>query len=286
MIKEFKIFENLSKNFIEQNWYHFSDVDYIKINPKPIHSDPAGIYMFPEDALNAIKGVWKKRKFCFIIKLKSNLNILNLDELTKEDELDIVKKLDLQNEDEYEKFMKYLNTNEETYYSFWQYIRNVYGYKQCFKSREDFMKLGYDGIYSMKKIHHYEPQLVIFDPDNLNIIKINKYDYTEQIFKDINKINENIRKILFENDLWYSGPESTKNDHPSYYITVKKDRDSEKSFSIRIYFENESIYLNINPYERNRNYSMGASINIYEPDWNYFNNAVEKDLKTAIKDLD
>ena len=115
---------------------------------------------------------------------------------------------------------------------------------------------------------------------------MNKYDYTEQIFKDINKINENIRKILFENDLWYSGPESTKNDHPSYYITVKKDRDSEKSFSIRIYFENESIYLNINPYERNRNYSMGASINIYEPDWNYFNNAVEKDLKTAIKDLD
>ena len=71
MIKEFKIFENLSKIFIEQNWYHFSDVDYIKINPKPIHSDPAGIYMFPEDALNAIKGVWKKRKFCFIIKLKS-----------------------------------------------------------------------------------------------------------------------------------------------------------------------------------------------------------------------
>ena len=52
--------------------------NYIKINPKPIHSDPAGIYMFPEDALNAIKGVWKKRKFCFIIKLKSNLNILNL----------------------------------------------------------------------------------------------------------------------------------------------------------------------------------------------------------------
>lgn len=41
----------------KQKWCHFSDVDYIKMNPKPTHSDPAGIYMFPEDAIGKIKGL-------------------------------------------------------------------------------------------------------------------------------------------------------------------------------------------------------------------------------------
>jgi hypothetical protein len=62
--------------------------------------------MFPESSLDIIKGYWKKKKYRFTIKLKDNLNILDLDTITKEQELEIVKNLDTQNEREYNKFMK------------------------------------------------------------------------------------------------------------------------------------------------------------------------------------
>lgn len=84
-IKKYQLTENY-KYTDKQKWYHFSDVDYIKMNPKPTHSDPSGIYMFPESAIDKIKGYWKKKKYRFTITLKPNLKILNLDSLTKEQE--------------------------------------------------------------------------------------------------------------------------------------------------------------------------------------------------------
>ena len=85
LIPNSTIQENFSP-FTIKKWYHFSDVDYVKLKPQPSHSDPAGIYMFPDYALDELKAYWKKKKYRFTINLKPNLNILDLDELTKKQE--------------------------------------------------------------------------------------------------------------------------------------------------------------------------------------------------------
>ena len=47
-----------------------------------------------------------------------------------------------------------------------------------------------------------------------------------------------------------------------------------------------TLYVNISPYRSNRGYSMGALINIYEPDWEDFGKQLTVDLLKAIDDIE
>ena len=289
LIPNSTIQENFSP-FTIKKWYHFSDVDYVKLKPQPSHSDPAGIYMFPDYALDELKAYWKKKKYRFTINLKPNLNILDLDELTKKQELEIIRKLNTQNDEQLKKFMKYFNTEEETYYNFWQYIRaiydrTVYGRENSNVSRSEFMKLGYDGIFSKKIIHSYEPQIIIFDEKNINIIKVEERDdiYSPNLY--IRKIKEFIYRTLKEDELKWNEYTDEYRNNPSYSITVKK---GDKSFGIKIHYtgnDDGTIHVNISPY-KSRGYSMGGLINIYEPDWEDFGKQVTVDLLKTIEDLE
>ena len=293
-MKKYNLTESLDSQNIPmgEKWYHYSDVDYIKINPKPDHSDPSGIYMFPSYAIDKIKQYWKKKKYRFVISLKPNLNILNLDKLTKEEELNIVNKLKTKNEVEFVKFMKYINGQSE-YYNFWQYIRSTYssyylGSNHSFQSTKDFMKLGYDGIYSKEIIHSYEPQIIIFDIKNIIIEKMENRDNLYLPKSHINKTKDYVYKILkdLDPDLKLNEFEETKNDQPSYYITVN-NRTNKKSFSIKIYYDGDiygNIHVSISP-PSYRNYSMGAFVNIYEPDWDYFSEELSRDLLKVIDEI-
>jgi hypothetical protein len=277
-----------------EKWYHYSDVDYIQINPNPNHSDPSGIYMFPAYAIDKIKQYWKKKKYRFVISLKPNLNILNLDKLTKEEELNIVKKLKTQNEVEFVKFMKYMN-GESQYYNFWQYIRSIYstynlGSNHSFQSAKDFMKLGYDGIYSRETIHTYEPQIIIFDIKNITIEKIENRDNLYLPKSHIDKTKDYVYKMLkdLDFDFKWNEYEETKNNQASYYITVEnKNKENKKSFSIKIYYDGDeegNIHVSISP-PTYRNYSMGAFINIYEPDWDDFSKELSRDLLKVVDEI-
>ena len=271
-----------------KKWYHYSDVDYVKINPKPTHSDPSGIYMFPEDAINKIVGYWKKKKYRFTITLKPNLRVLNLDTLSKEQELDIVKKLETQDGIAFQSFMKYYK-GESEYFNFWQYIRTLYGYKNSFLSRDEFMKLGYDGIYSETIIHSYEPQIIIFKEENINIMGVDERDDLYSPTSEMEKVKDDfIYEILKDGDglKWYEDESDEYRGFPSYYINVKKE---DKSFSIKIHYtgnEDGNIYVNISPYKTNWSYSMGAFVNIYEPDWEDFGLQLTKDLLKAMGEIE
>ena len=284
---------NLNENYTTtQKWYHFSDVDYVKLKPEPSHSDPSGIYMFPYDSIDGIKGYWKKKTYRFTITLKPNLNILNLDELTKQQELDIVKKLDTQHYVAFQTFMKYFN-GESEYFTFWQYIRTiydrtVYGREGSMISRTEFMKLGYDGIFSKDKIHSLEPQIIVFDENNLNIIKVQQRDEIYSPVSYMKKIKGFIYRILKDEDglKWIEEEDEYKyKGNTSYYISVKK---GEKTFGIKIHYtgnEEGNIHVNISPY-KNRGYSMGSVINIYEPDWEDFGKELTVELLKAIDDIE
>jgi hypothetical protein len=289
-----KINENVNVNvadFSKQKWRHYTDTDDININPNPIHSDPSGIYMFPETSFDSAVGYWKIKKNLFTIKIKSNLNILNLDTITKDEELDIVNKLnsvsDL-NKNYYVLFMKYYHNDYEDgygYCNFWTYIRNVYGYQRSFKMTDDFKKLGYDGIYSTKTIHILEPQLVIFDLKNLIILKKEKTEKIfsiEKYYKKVFIILSNLIKEHVPKDFEISEKRYSINCLKRMYIKIGKG-DIYFSIDIKV-IKPRDIFVNINPY-RIKNYSMGVHLNIHEADWNYFNKNIIKDIKAACDEI-
>lgn len=211
-----------------------------------------------------------------------------MDSLTKEQELGIVKKLETQNVIALQSFMKYYK-GESEYFNFWQYIRTLYGYKNSFQSRDDFMKLGYDGIFSETMIHSYEPQIIIFDEENINIISVDKRDDLYSPISEMEKVKDDfIYEILKDVDglKWYEDESDEYRGFPSYHINVKKE---DKSFSIKIHYtgnEDGNIYVNISPYKTNWSYSMGAFVNIYEPDWEDFGLQLTKDLLKAMGEIE
>jgi hypothetical protein len=251
---------------------------------------------YRENELDKVRGYWRKRKYRFTIVIKPNLNILNLDTITKEEELEIVKKLDTQNEREYKNFMKYIN-GESKYDNFWQYIRMIYGYNNGFKSRDDFMKLGYDGICSEKEINSYEPQIVIFELKNITVVKKEETkdifvigEYYDKIFTDLN----NVLKEYVPNDFEiktedYTEYEKRYSNNLYKYIFIQIIN-GKKDFSISIkgFSSGNSkgnINVEINPHIRNDSGSMGANLDMYDPDWNYFSTRLSTDLKTAVEQI-
>jgi len=289
MIKHFKIFEKQLWNHQLKKWYHFSNVDFLKIPTRCSHNDPAGIYMFPEYALPKIKSYWKSKNFKFTISLKQNLNILDIDNLTKEQELKIIEKLDTKNNIALNTFNEYYSER-----SFWEYIRNNYSIKNNFLSRKDFMKLGYDGIFSDRIIHSLEPQLIIFDPKNIKIEKVEKskspWEYLIRIKGDILKILKDEEDLNIKDEKVSSTKTHNNGKRVESKIIVSKNN---KSFLINIYYNtdiksywrNGQIYVDISSYKR-RNYSMGALIDVFEPNWEDFGTTLVKDLLTAIGDLE
>ena len=48
---------------------------------------------------------------------------------------------------------------------------------------------------------------------------------------------------------------------------------------------NRDIYCSITPYSMKRNYSMGTTLNSFQPDWQYFESQIVKELTNAISDF-
>ena len=295
MIKHFKIFENQLQNnkYHLEKWYHYSNVDFLKLPTNPNHYDPVGIYLFPEYSIPKIKSYWKSKNFKFTVSLKPNLNILDLDKLTNEEELEIINKLDTKNNIALNTFKS--NSSER---GFWQYIRNAYtnvnlGPNCGYVSRKDFMKLGYDGIFSHSLIHSLEPQIIIFDPKNIEVENVEK---REGLFNHLIRIKEDILRILNDEDGLNIKEEKISSikirdgKRVESKITVSKNN---KSFSINIHYETDSrsywrngqIRVDISSYKR-RNYSMGALVDVFEPNWEDFGTTLVRDLLTAVGDLD
>lgn len=148
------------------------------------------------------------------------------------------------------------------------------------------MKLGYDGIYSKVKIHSYEPQITIFEPENVIIEKVETKEELWNIKPHLDRIKMDIIRIIKEENDEYviEEFENRKNNFPEYTITVNY---KEKSIYVKIYYtgHNEGwIYVIISPYYY-RNHSLGSSVNIFEPDWEDFGHELVKNLLMGLSDL-
>jgi hypothetical protein len=177
-------------------WVHYTKEPYIKVNPKAIYRDPAGIYLFPSKFEPA--PMWTSFPYKFIVSVPQDLKVLDFATLSRQSVLDIVAKVigrevsvgDKKNILEEKNF---LNSAWETMYS------NFYGKAGEFNKK--FRSLGYDAIFDdTRTIHSNEIQLLILDPRKLKVIEMQKqtdsgYDDVILIMDYVAELSANFGKV-------------------------------------------------------------------------------------------
>ena len=176
-------------------WIHYSDVDYVKVNPTPSQGkhDPRGIYLFPLK-LNLTKHTvgtyWGQKKYKHIVLINPRAKILDLISLSVRDCARIL--VELGHKDKVKMLVdrKWVPSfagmpKDETHLAnveyrknmtlgkvFWMILRAVVFKNDGANFTAGLKKLGYDGIFGDENTICYdEIQLIIFDENNINVIK-------------------------------------------------------------------------------------------------------------------
>lgn len=152
-------------------WVHYTKEPYIKVNPKSMYRDPAGIYLFPAKFEPA--QMWVSFPYKFIVSVPKNLKVLDFATLDRQSALKLVVNIlgkDISPEEKrdiLEEKKDYLGYAWETMY------QRFYGKAGDFNKR--FRALGYDAIFDdTRTIHSAEIQLLILDPRKIKVIEMKR----------------------------------------------------------------------------------------------------------------
>ena len=165
--------EIINEDYMQWNtnrWVHYSNEPYLKINPKPTHQDPAGIYLFPEKFEPC--SYWVNKKYKFIVELK-DVNILDVSKMSPEDVEKFIVHME-GNVAAYHGLNKEypIKNNKEYFDRAWaQIIPSYYSRPGAFNKK--IREFGYDALFDdTGAILSNEIQLVVFDPRKVKIINI------------------------------------------------------------------------------------------------------------------
>jgi len=159
-------------------WIHYTDVDYLKIREEDsqseISGDPSGIYMFPEKATKDLRfHFFKQKKYKMVIQITDNITILDLSRITKKTIEDFGMDVEqLKQVVHYPGGLIANKTSVSIPKAFWTILRRQQNNGVEF--RKLLMSKGYDAVFDdVGAIHSKnEVQLCVFDPSNLQILKI------------------------------------------------------------------------------------------------------------------
>jgi hypothetical protein len=175
----------------DNKWVHYTKEPYVKVNPKSMYRDPAGIYLFPA-AFEPVR-MWLSLPYKFIIDVPKDLVVLDLSLLTREGMFDLATKiLGKEPLNEYKEYIlkgpRYLDNGWEAMYM------PFIGKAGEFNKR--FRQLGYDAIFDdTKTIHSQEVQLLILDPKKIKVVEMQRqvdsgYDDTLLIMDYVKELCE------------------------------------------------------------------------------------------------
>ena len=151
-------------------WVHYTKEPFIKINPKSIHRDPAGIYLFP-DKFEPVP-MWKSLPYKFVVTVPKDLKVLDIASLTREDMLNLVRGV---TEREVEQnYVDLILNGKDFLRNGWEAMYMPFmGKSGEFNKR--FRKLGYEAIFDdTKTIHSMEVQLLLLDPRKAKVIEMTR----------------------------------------------------------------------------------------------------------------
>jgi len=178
-------------------WVHYSKTPHLTINPKQFHQDPAGYYFFPEE-FETETTMWKNMSYKFIVELPSDVKVLDLDTVTRDEMIHVVKHClayvgaDLSPDRE-----ERLNTAPNHQYQDigWEMIRMSKMMSHPAKWNKALRELGYDAVFDdTKSIHSSEVQLLILHPRKLKIVDMVRLGGTQ--FKDLEKVTNEVAEMF------------------------------------------------------------------------------------------
>ena len=178
-------------------WVHYSKTPYLKINPKPFHRDPTGIYLFPEEFVPE-GHLWETFPYKFVVELPKDAKVLDLAKVSREEMTDIVKHCfgyigrDITQEelDKLEKHKDYQDYG-------WEIMTNSDFMYAKSKWNKAFRDLGYDAIFDdLRAIHTSEIQLLILHPNKLKIVDMVRKSGSG--FNELKKVTDDLAERFKE----------------------------------------------------------------------------------------
>lgn len=290
MIKLIQLIESLTD--WKGRWVHFTNVPYLKLNPKQFHTDVIGIYLFPETFKP--HDHWLEMKYKFTVEIPSNLRVLDLATMSKEDCVNLLIKLQLDAKRGFDDTVNLIKKvgQEGSYYHqpadpMWEFLKEVYSTSYA-KWNGDFRRIGYDAIFDdTNSIHIREVQLIILDPTKLKVLSMEQRSGTgyKDVLRVMNRILQMIKKyhghvevrkpIKKTRKSWYS-EDLEGSITLSNKIRDNYGDDDYREISFKVYprkYESGSsgrlppreigVYIRSTPA---RSYGVGATYNVFEPD--------------------
>ena len=170
-VEEIEVGDAVESNFSEHAsdpvWIHYSKLPQVTINPKGMHQDPAGIYLFPAD-FKPVE-MWQTLPYRFEVQLDPSARVMDLTQLNVSEAKDILQNLgidywEIKGED-----------HRDQIRSFWDGMKNEFILKSGRREgawNKALRDLGYDAIFDDEKIiHGAEEQLLVLDPRKIKVLK-------------------------------------------------------------------------------------------------------------------
>lgn len=196
----------LAEDFAEWDtgvWVHYSKEPFLKVNPRQLHQDPAGIYFFPEKF--EAKGQWRLFPHKFRASV-DRLNVLDLSKLSGEDAADIYEKVvpegarKLSRED----FVaRPLHPSPDPASTLWDALREHFvlgkgrqGGQAGFGAWNRALRnAGYDAVFDdTGAIHAVEVQLIVLDPTKVDVIE--RVDQRSSGFDEMGEVTKALADLL------------------------------------------------------------------------------------------
>jgi hypothetical protein len=188
-------YAEIAESFTDWNrndWVHFTDTPYLKLNPKPFHQDPIALYFFP--ASYEAWPSWQQKAYKITAKLDPSTRVLDLAHVTEAEIARIVDAAGIR--DEYADYTKRYPPKDtrKAMDMAWEQLQRKYmvGRKAAFNKL--FRSLGYDAIFDdTGSIHNNEVQLIVLDPRKVKVVSVERQKLNA--FAQLTKVQEMVAAL-------------------------------------------------------------------------------------------
>ena len=174
----------------QHGWVHYSKIPQLTINPKQLHMDPAGVYLFPSKFKMA--SYWKQHPYRFDVALPPDLNVLDISKLDRALALDLLDKIGMDNE----YYLELVRTGDRYQDNFWESLQRKFISKHGAFNKALRM-LGFDAVFDdTKSVHTSEVQLILLNPNRVESAILVPAKGTG--FKELEEIAKDLKDLLSE----------------------------------------------------------------------------------------
>jgi 2'-5' RNA ligase len=260
----------------KNRWVHYSDVQKVGVNPKSQWFDPAGIYLFPEDA--KVGQMWKSKANKYFIEF-TGTNVFDLSTLGYDDAIGLIKAVGLQPSEEADA-LKYMEETREDQrpgrgwkHTFWEYLGRAFGRATGKRESGKFNKFlrdqGYDAVWDEDGNIYYgeDKQLLVLDPTKVKVLGVESGELASGSgFEDLKTVvSALVEKLEAYGEVTATEPKKMKDSWTGPVIRseveVTADEDHRARFNVSISLKDKGgISVSLRHSEPRLDMGVGATV--------------------------